>query len=428
MDINQTRFATKELDFLKSGSGGDSGSGQDKPVVTSPNRYASDLIYSDKESSPVEQFKARLIQQGPFAEQVFSCCVFRIAEGADPDQTQKTEALLETFFTEHEHGFWEKLDDSLFAAALTGYSDTAQVRRATAGLRGSLFEALSTTVYTGACVYPFRDYPIDEILDSAIKALDHAGFFHGEEVTFFDAVSRNVCGDRLFQRNRLEDAQLEYKKGLEIDPGNINLLNSLGVCFGITGRLESAKAEFEKINRIAPREVMAIYNLGLVFSLLKDTENAVACLQRANRINNGIFEIELLLGNLLVQKGDPESALVHLENALGIKPDSSAPLRVKGDIFLEMDRPEDAEKEFSRSIKLNPSDAASLSGLARAFEVQNKNIDIALTFARKSTDIDPSNPLFRERLARIHLKREEHDLASREFEKANEKQQKIKSA
>ena len=421
MDINQTRFATKELDFLKSGSG------EDTPVVSAPDRYISDLIFSDEKPPEIAAFQSKL-SEAPFAEDGFACCVFRITGETDPDLVEKAGTVLETFFTEQEPGFWKKLDERVFAAALVGYSDRDEGRGKIECLRQSLCDALGTTVYAGACFYPFRDYPADDIPDSALKALDHAGFFSGQEVTWFDAVSLNVCADRLFQRNRVEDALSEYKKGLEIDPDNINLINSLGVCYGIMGRLESAKAEFEKINVIDPEEVMAIYNLGLVFSLLKDTENAVACLQKANRINSGIFEIELLLGNLLFRKGDLESALVHLENALGINPDSAAPLRVRGDIFLEMDRPEDAEREFNRSIKLNPSDAASLSGLARAFEVQNKNIDIALTFARKSTDIDPSNPLFRERLARIHLKREEHDLASLEFEKANAEQKKIKSA
>lgn len=421
MDINQTRFATKEIDFLKSGSG------EDTPVVAAPDRYVSDLIYSEKNMPGITAFKTRL-NEAPLAENGFACCVFRLAGETDPEQLKKAGARLETFFTEQEPGFLEKLDDHVFAAALVGYADTDEGRGKIERLRQLLCETIATPVYAGACFHPFRDYQAADIPDNAIKALDHAGFFTGENITFFDAVSLNVCGDRLFHRNRVEDALIQYKKGLEIEPDNINLLNSLGVCFGITGRLESAKEQFEKINRIDPQEVMAIYNLGLVFSLLKDTENAVVCLQRAHRINSGIYEIELLLGNLLFRKGDHESALVHLENAGRINPDSTAPLRVRGDIFLETDRPEDAEKEFNRSIKLNPSDAASLSGLARAWEVQNKNINIALTFARKSTDIDPSNPLFRERLAKIHLKRKETDQANLEFEKANVEQQKIKSA
>ena len=421
MDINQTRFTAKEIDFLKSGSG------DATPVVAAPDRYVSDLIYSEEKTPGITAFQIRL-DQAPFAENGFACCAFRLAEGTDPDQIKKAGTLLETFFAEQESGFWEKLDDNVFAAALTGYPDPAEGRKKITRLRQLLCEQVETPLYSGACFYPFREYPAADILDCAVMALDHAGFFSGEDITFFDATSLNICGDRLFQRNRVEDAMLKYKKGLEIEPDNINLINSFGVCFGITGRLESAKAEFEKINEIDPEEIMAIYNLGLVFSLLKDTENAVACLQRAHRINSGLYEIELLLGNLLFRRDDHESALAHLENALRINPDSAAPLRVRGDIFLEMDRPGDAEKEFNRSIKLNPSDAASLSGLARAFEIQNKNIDIALTFARKSTDIDPSNPLFRERLARIHLKREEHEKATLEFEKANTEQQKTQSA
>ncbi len=393
-----------------------------------PERYVSDLVYSGEEPEALTSFKKR-ISNATFTNDGFVCCMFRISTSSESGAhaAEKAGNLLDAFF-EAETGFHEKIDDHVFGVVIHGYKTRNQGLEKTTRLKQSLGDTVETVVYAGACFYPFRDYPAAETCDSAIKALDHSGFFNGDSVVFFDAVSLNVCGDRLFQRNRVEDALLQYKKGLEIEPDNINLINSLGVCYGVTGRLESAKAEFEKINQIDPEEVLAIYNLGLVFSLLKETGNAIASLQRANRINSGIYEIELLLGKLLFRNRDNESALVHLENAYGIDPSSAAPLRVRGDILLEMDRPEEAEKEFNRSIKLNPSDAAALSGLARAYEVQNKNIEIALTFARKSTDIDPSNPVFRERLARIHLKREEHDLASLEFEKANEEIQKTKSA
>ena len=63
--------------------------------------------------------------------------------------------------------------------------------------------------------------------------------------------------------------------------------------------------------------------------------------------------------------------------------------------------------------------------------MQNKNIDIALSFAKKSVNLDPDNPTYRTRLGEIYLRKEKYDLAKREFDLASAKtwrDRKIKSA
>ncbi|MEA1969557.1 MAG: hypothetical protein U9N77_15230, partial [Thermodesulfobacteriota bacterium] len=82
--------------------------------------------------------------------------------------------------------------------------------------------------------------------------------------------------------------------------------------------------------------------------------------------------------------------------------------------------PEKAETEYRKAVKLNPSDAGALSGLALTYEIQNSNLDIALTFAKESIMIEPDNPLFRSRLGNIYVKQNRNDLADIEFKKAKE--------
>ncbi|MCP4022757.1 MAG: hypothetical protein GY729_13010, partial [Desulfobacteraceae bacterium] len=68
---------------------------------------------------------------------------------------------------------------------------------------------------------------------------------------------------------------------------------------------------------------------------------------------------------------------------------------------------EKAGKEFNKAIKVNPSDAAALSGYARSLELQDKNLNIALSFARQSTKLEPKNKLFQRRLGIILSKLED---------------------
>ena len=97
---------------------------------------------------------------------------------------------------------------------------------------------------------------------------------------------------------------------------------------------------------------------------------------------------------------------------------SSAPLRIMGDIFLEQEKYAKAVTTYKKAIKINPSDAFSLSGLGAVFEMQDKNLDIALSFARKSVAMEPENNLFRERLDKIYKKKEADNIVQLKFEKS----------
>ncbi len=137
---------------------------------------------------------------------------------------------------------------------------------------------------------------------NALKAIDHAAFFGFGHTQHFDGISLNISGDRLYQLEQYEAAIREYEKGLVLAPKDINLMNSLGVCYGVTGDVEKAKACFESALKISPKEIMVLYNLGLTSQVLEDTDKAVLYLRKAHGIDGRIFEVELLLGHLLFQK------------------------------------------------------------------------------------------------------------------------------
>jgi tetratricopeptide (TPR) repeat protein len=415
MNLTSYKFTSKEVDFLKQNSG-------NKSEITPPKIYLSDILTN--ETNEISSFKKR-IQNTQLVEEKFVCLVFRVSTSEDKKEKHIDDLFEKTFHTvlKAERGLWQRIDKNIYALAFWDYDNKNQAKTILKSITEKMSSAMNIDICIGASWFPFDDYSKLDSFDNAVKALDHAAFFGKNATVFFDPVSIHIYGDRLYQLGRIEEASIEYQKGLELDKKNITLINSLGVCYGLIDMLDKAKDEFKKVLSISPNEIMSIYNLGLIYDLTNEHEKAIKYLKKADSIDNEIFEIELLLGSLLYRTDDEKRAMHHLNKAIELKNESSPAFRIRGEIFLKQNKLADAVTNFSKAIKINPSDATSLSGLAKAYEIQNKNIDIAISFAQKSVTLDPDNPVFRNRLAEITSKKESNMASS-----ANHNDQNIKSA
>ena len=404
-------FSSKEIHFLKTNSK------TCKKTELSPNKYLSDMIFS--KNSFMDSFIKQLEKNKNIGNK-FICAVFK--KSFDTDK-KKTNFFLNDIFNsiiKENYSIWEKIDEKTFVIAIKNFNqkDTLKILKE---IKKRISLKKETNIQMGAAWFPYMKFSKKDTFYNALKAFDHASFLENRSLTFFDAVSLNISGDRLYHLNKIKEASLEYKKGLEIEKNNINLINSLGVCFGIMNNVEMAKKEFEKGIKTDPKEVMTLYNAGLIYTILNNQEKGIKYIQKASNINNNIFEIEITAGKLLYKNKKFSRALIHLKRAEKLNPRISSCFKIMGDIFLKTKKHEKAIFQYKKAIKLNPFDATSMSGLARCFEIQNKNLSIALTFAKESLAIEPDNSIFRSRLGKIYLKQNKPELASLEFEKANKK-------
>ncbi len=453
IEFQNKKFSSKEIGFLKSDSG------TEKTVDIILKEYLSDNIFSD--SLWMESF-LQMLDQTEFHDGKFLCAVIRqnfpaenkahtsaavkdinknacennsIEKYRKKNYTNKehktekqkknntdqsvilsTEILLSKLARDN-HGIWDRINNNIFVIAME-YSDRKNNRKTVQNIKNHLSRTCKAPVAIGIAEFPFLDFTKKDTFYNAVKALDHSAFTGDDNLVFFDAVSLNISGDRLYHIGRTKDAAEEYRKGLEIEKDNINLLNSLGVCFGMMKKLEMANEEFQKAMDIDDREIMAVYNTGLVYEIKNDTEKALEYFIKASAINDEIFEIELGTGKQFYRTKKFAEALVHLKKAVKLNPVSSAPFRIMGDIFLEKAQYTKAAAAYKKAIKINPDDPFSLSGLGAAFEKQDKNLDIALSFARKSVAMEPENNLFRKRLDKIYQKKEADNIVHLKFEKS----------
>lgn len=391
-----TKFSAKEIHFLKTDS--------DDKHLTPPLQYYGDVLLN--KTAPVMNFEKRLSAAARLKDS-FVCAVLQLVPDNDDLTFEKAGTAFENTFTsllDNDRGIWEALDERSFVIALHVEKTNNKTTRMIKSLVEKLGSVFNAAYLAGISFFPFHDFDRSQTFANALKAVDHAAFFGPGTIQDFDATSINIHADRLFALQEYAKAIRQYETGLTIEPGNANLMNSLGVCFGVMDEQEKAKEYFKKAMDAAPQEPMSVYNFALVHYIEGDLEKAVLYLRKARSIRSDVFEVELLLGQLLVKQKKTKQALTHLETASRLNPESGMAFRLMGEIFLDQENPKDAAVHFNTAIKRNPSDAVSLSGYAKCLELRDKNLNIALSFAKNSVAIEPDNIVFRERLAVIREK------------------------
>jgi len=391
-----SKFSSKEIHFLKNDS--------DDLNIKPPEKYFNDLLLA--KTVQIKTFEKR-ISSVKIPGEKFLCSVIQISPDVSETIQEKAKDIFEATFNallDNKRGIWESLNETSFIMAFWDYASEEKASQLIVSLKEKISLALNTDILIGVAKFPYHDFSKVQTIANAIKAIDHAAFFGPDTLIHFDATSLNISADRLFHLSQYDMAIKEYQKGLEIEPNDINLINSLGVCFGVMQELDKAKDKFKKAIKLNPNELMVIYNIGLIYQIEDDIDKAIIYLRKAHGIDNSVFEVELLLGHLLYKKEQYSQAMPHLEAAIKTNSESGLALRMKGEIFLLDNHPDKAAQAFNKAIKLNPLDAVALSGYAKSLELQDKNLTIALTFAKNSIELDPGNKLFKERLETIQDK------------------------
>jgi tetratricopeptide (TPR) repeat protein len=330
----------------------------------------------------------------------------------------ETAAILDAV-CRREKGLWGGLESGLLGGFFPDKNGTQALELAHK-VQKRLKEKNAETVTVGVAAYPTVTYLKADILENARKALDHATFFGPDSAVAFDAVSLNISGDKLYEKGEIPAAIQELTMALTLDPSNVNVHNSLGVCYGLLSDYEPAIAEFKAAVSLEPEEYMALYNLGLVYLLTDRRDQALELFLKADSINGETYEVTFQTGKLYLESGDPAKAQAFLERAAALEPKSRTVYRYLGDCYAANNMQAEAIAAYRKAIKLNPQDAASMSALGCLFDEQGENPEITLVFCRESVGLAPESGLFRYRLGRLYFNLDRFDDALREFKKAEQ--------
>jgi tetratricopeptide (TPR) repeat protein len=297
-------------------------------------------------------------------------------------------------------------------------TDVDSAQELGSAIRQRVKSELSTTVQIGISVHPCPGFAKVEMLDNARKALIHTGFFGPNTQTIFDAVSLNISGDRLYERGKLQEAVEEFQRALTLDPNNVNVSNSLGVCYAQMGKLEEAVTEFLRVTSLKPSDFMGQYNLGCALLSLGREDEAEQAFTRSSELDPERATPYFQLAKLCRKHDRLEEALNYLGKTVGLKPHWAKAWRLFGECFLEQGNDGEAMNGFKNALKINGNDAAALSGLAILYGRVESNLEIALSLARRSVELNSDNVLFCLRLAELLWQNGELDEAMVQCQRA----------
>jgi tetratricopeptide (TPR) repeat protein len=270
-------------------------------------------------------------------------------------------------------------------------------------------------VSVGVASWPCLDFTRANLPGNCLKALLHGSFLAPGSVVFFDHLTLNISGDVFFEDGDYRAAIKEYRRGLKWRPGDVNLINSLGVALVECNQERQAAACFQEVLDKEPDNYMALVNLGNVRRTQGQQALAVDCFERALRVPAGeeATRQELLssLARLYTDLGRFDEATPILEEWRTLPGSDREYLlfRLLGQNFLETGRPEEAIVSCQRALQLFPQDSISMSILGLLYVEQGEGSEVGAALCRKALALDPYNPDHWCRLARALLHSGERD-------------------
>jgi FOG: TPR repeat len=287
---------------------------------------------------------------------------------------------------------------------------TADIEQAVTAIRahfGTFCDGRSIAV--GVASWPCLDYAKSDMPGNCLKALMHGSLLGPGMTTVFDHVSLNVSGDFFFEQGDYRAAIREYRRGLRLQPGDTNLVNSLGVTLVECGQRRQAATCFQAVLAEEPTNYMALVNLGHVRQTLGHKEEALKCFERAyralDRTEAAPQELFLPLNKLYTELGDHAKALAVLERWQECPGSDREFLlfRLLGLAYMENGQGDKAVKACQRALQMFPQDSVSLSTLGVLYVERGEGNDVGLALCRKALTLDNFNQDHWYRLARALL-------------------------
>ena len=224
----------------------------------------------------------------------------------------------------------------------------------------------------------------------------------------------NSLGFALFQQGKSREAIVALEKALASDPGHWKSHNNMALASIDLGELELAEAHYRESIAIEPQP--AIHNdLGFVLERQGLREEAAEQYRQALELDPSSASAHYNLAASLARSGELEEAERHFRAALAVKPNAQT-LAGLGIVVAQQGRRDEAISHLRRSIDADPADPAAYDPLATLLVERGELVEAASSY-RQLARLRP-DPTTHEKLADILTRLGRDDEARREKERA----------
>ena len=162
-------------------------------------------------------------------------------------------------------------------------------------------------------------------------------------------------GVLLFNNQQYDEAIVNFKKALELNPNLINAYNYLGRAFNQKKQFNEAIAFFQKAIQINPTDPTAYINLGILLQNMNQHEKAIECFRAALRFIPNLYQAYDYLGLLLTMDDNIEEAVKCYQSSLVINPNSEMALANLGNLIARQGKLNEAVNYYQRALQINPN-------------------------------------------------------------------------
>lgn len=186
-----------------------------------------------------------------------------------------------------------------------------------------------------------------------------------------------VLGAQAFSEARYEQAEVHYRRALELQPHDFTARKALGFCLEKLGDVDAAVEQLELGLRLGSsgdeeRDVLErselLRILGGLRVLQGREDEGIAAFRRALRLDPTRLDTRSKLANALARRGELGEAVEHYDRILAAKPDEPKVLIQRGTALINLGQSERGLADFRQAVALSPDDPEPRLRLAEALE------------------------------------------------------------
>jgi tetratricopeptide (TPR) repeat protein len=243
-----------------------------------------------------------------------------------------------------------------------------------------------------------RALPGALLLAMAVLTWRQTGIYRNLEVLWRDTLAHNPgawmahdnLGRYLTESRRFDEADVEYRKAIEIRPNDHIAYYDLGLEAAIRGNLDQAVQNFYKTLDLSPSFAMAHYELGNVFVREGNLDDAIREYKETLKAIPGLVLSHFNLANALARQGKLDEAIEEYKQTLENDPDYAPAHAALGRILAAKGNVDGAIEHYRAALESDPNSVEALANLGNAL-VSKGQFDEAVTRYRQALQLDPNS-------------------------------------
>lgn len=237
-----------------------------------------------------------------------------------------------------------------------------------------------------------------------------------EEAKNFDVLKYD--GVRALRANQAAYAVKCFTHALKLHD-DLEIHDYLSQAYILTDELPQAYEQLQRLAEAQPDNQHIYIRMANVAYMMEDYVTMVDACEKAQLIDSNTPEVMYLYAKACIGSGDTANAVAMLTKAILLNKDYGDAYLLRGEILLKNGDTADADEDATWLLERVPDNEDVLM-LKAEIESVRDNIDAAITYYNKVTDINPFNIKAYQKRGELKLKKGDDSGAKEDFEKAQE--------